>query len=111
MRSPIFKSFSNNHNTRYLTTYRYNDNDNDNDTNKNPFNSNHFTMSQYVSADFIWEVTRSQNAFLVKRTTGGGSTFSRDPLNLTNKHSTPERMGANWTIVCWFRQRQGTRRI
>ncbi|KAA8563679.1 hypothetical protein MFRU_024g01270 [Monilinia fructicola] len=44
-------------------------------------------MSQYVSADLIWEVTRSQNAFLVKRTTGGGSTFSRDPLNLTNKHS------------------------
>ncbi|KAF5871102.1 putative 60s ribosomal protein l28 protein [Botrytis fragariae] len=44
-------------------------------------------MSQYVSADLIWEVTRSQNAFLVKRSTGGGSTFSRDPLNLTNKHS------------------------
>lgn len=27
------------------------------------------------------------NAFLVKRKSGGGSQFSRDPLNLMNKHS------------------------
>ncbi|KLU87899.1 ribosomal protein L28e [Magnaporthiopsis poae ATCC 64411] len=40
-----------------------------------------------VSADLIWEVVRSQNAFLEKRKTGGGIQFSRDPLNLTNKHS------------------------
>ncbi|KAG7290293.1 hypothetical protein NEMBOFW57_000292 [Staphylotrichum longicolle] len=40
-----------------------------------------------VSADLIWEVTRSQNAFLVKRKTGGSPQFSRDPLNLTNVHS------------------------
>ncbi|PQE08936.1 60S ribosomal L28 protein [Rutstroemia sp. NJR-2017a WRK4] len=43
--------------------------------------------SPYVSADLIWEVTRNQNAFLVKRTTGGGVRFSKDPLNLTNLHS------------------------
>ncbi|CAF9922975.1 MAG: hypothetical protein GOMPHAMPRED_002701 [Gomphillus americanus] len=60
-----------------------------------------------VSADLLWELTREyilvaiqlqqmlmkwtipghQNAFLVKRRTGGGVQFSRDPLNLTNKHS------------------------
>ncbi|KAL8370454.1 hypothetical protein RB595_000702 [Gaeumannomyces hyphopodioides] len=40
-----------------------------------------------VSADLIWEVVRSQNAFLEKRKTGGGIQFSRDPLNLVNKHS------------------------
>ncbi|EAA33690.1 hypothetical protein GE21DRAFT_4187 [Neurospora crassa] len=40
-----------------------------------------------VSADLIWEITRSHNSFLVKRKSGGGVQFSRDPLNLTNKHS------------------------
>ncbi|KAL1963194.1 hypothetical protein VTN77DRAFT_8627 [Rasamsonia byssochlamydoides] len=40
-----------------------------------------------VSSDLIWEVTRSQNAFLVKRKTGGGAQFSRDPLNPVNLHS------------------------
>jgi len=40
-----------------------------------------------VSNDLIWEITRSQNAFLVKRKSGGGSQFSRDPLNLVNKNS------------------------
>ncbi|KAL8359833.1 hypothetical protein RB601_007594 [Gaeumannomyces tritici] len=40
-----------------------------------------------VSADLIWEVVRSQNAFLEKRKTGGGIQFSRDPMNLVNKHS------------------------
>ena len=29
----------------------------------------------------------TNNAFLVKRKSGGGSQFSRDPLNLMNKHS------------------------
>ena len=28
-----------------------------------------------------------QNAYLVKRRSGGGVMFSRDPMNLTNKHS------------------------
>ncbi|KAL1960003.1 hypothetical protein VTO42DRAFT_671 [Malbranchea cinnamomea] len=37
-----------------------------------------------VSDDLIWGCIRSQNAFLVKR---GGAVFSRDPLNLQNKHS------------------------
>lgn len=66
-----------------------------------------------VSADLIWEVTRklffyrirascrisdkfalagSQNAFLVKRKTGGSPQFSRDPLNLTNVHSRKVRL-------------------
>ncbi|KAF6843297.1 ribosomal protein L28e [Colletotrichum musicola] len=40
-----------------------------------------------VSSDLIWEVVRSQNAFLVKRADIGGLQLSRDPLNLTNKHS------------------------
>jgi len=29
----------------------------------------------------------NQNAYLVKRNSGGGVQFSRDPFNLTNKHS------------------------
>ncbi|KAJ8108359.1 hypothetical protein ONZ43_g6450 [Nemania bipapillata] len=40
-----------------------------------------------VSADLVWEVVRSQNSFLVKRKSSGGVQFSRDPLNLINKHS------------------------
>ncbi|KAF9892195.1 hypothetical protein FE257_002601 [Aspergillus nanangensis] len=40
-----------------------------------------------VSSDLIWQITRNQNAYLVKRNSGGGSQFSRDPLNLQNKHS------------------------
>ncbi|KAL8923396.1 MAG: hypothetical protein Q9172_003145 [Xanthocarpia lactea] len=31
--------------------------------------------------------TGPNNAYLVKRKSGGGSQFSKDPLNLTNKHS------------------------
>ncbi|KAL2015601.1 hypothetical protein VTK56DRAFT_5180 [Thermocarpiscus australiensis] len=40
-----------------------------------------------VSADLIWEVSRSSNSYLVKRKSGGAPQFSRDPLNLTNLHS------------------------
>ncbi|KAE8144550.1 ribosomal L28e protein family-domain-containing protein [Aspergillus avenaceus] len=42
---------------------------------------------QNVSSDLVWQITRTQNAFLVKRNSGGGSQFSRDPLNVQNKHS------------------------
>jgi len=45
------------------------------------------TSYDNVSADLVWELTRSQNAFLVKRTQAGGVQFSSDPFNLTNKHS------------------------
>ncbi|KAH7041128.1 ribosomal L28e/Mak16 [Microdochium trichocladiopsis] len=38
-------------------------------------------------ADLVWEIVRSQNSYLVKRKSGGGVQFSRDPLNLTNLHS------------------------
>ena len=31
--------------------------------------------------------TGNNNAYLVKRNSGGGVQFSRDPFNLTNKHS------------------------
>ena len=60
-----------------------------------------------VSSDLIWEVCRTltptmcnpfgtivdpdtlgpNTAYLVKRRSGGGSQFSKDPLNLMNKHS------------------------
>ncbi|KAL9587563.1 MAG: hypothetical protein Q9212_000140 [Teloschistes hypoglaucus] len=40
-----------------------------------------------VSSDLIWEICRCNNAYLVKRSSGGGSQFSKDPMNLTNKHS------------------------
>ncbi|GAP88525.1 putative ribosomal L28e family protein [Rosellinia necatrix] len=40
-----------------------------------------------VSADLVWEIVRSNNSFLVKRKSSGGVQFSRDALNLTNKHA------------------------
>ncbi|EXJ62718.1 ribosomal protein L28e [Cladophialophora yegresii CBS 114405] len=40
-----------------------------------------------ISADLIWEVVRNNNAYLVKSKQHGGFQFSRDPFNLTNKHS------------------------
>ncbi|KAL7626262.1 hypothetical protein AAE478_003032 [Parahypoxylon ruwenzoriense] len=43
------------------------------------------TSSVLVSSDLIWEIVRSNNAYLVKRKDAGGVQFSRDPLNLTNK--------------------------
>ncbi|KAJ5205619.1 hypothetical protein N7472_002067, partial [Penicillium cf. griseofulvum] len=47
-----------------------------------------FTMaSSNISNDLIWQITRNQNSYLVNRNSGGGFQFSRDPLNLVNKHS------------------------
>ncbi|KAL2816375.1 ribosomal L28e protein family-domain-containing protein [Aspergillus cavernicola] len=40
-----------------------------------------------VSSDLIWQLTRSQSSYLVKRNSGGGVQLSRDPLNVLNKHS------------------------
>ncbi|KAK4985780.1 hypothetical protein LTR50_005738 [Elasticomyces elasticus] len=40
-----------------------------------------------ISSDLLWECVRGNNAFLVKRRQAGGVQFSRDFLNLTNKHS------------------------
>ncbi|POS81456.1 ribosomal L28e family protein [Diaporthe helianthi] len=40
-----------------------------------------------VSSDLVWEITRNNNAYLVKRNTAGGVHFSRDPLNLANVNS------------------------
>ncbi|KAF2158182.1 ribosomal protein L28e [Myriangium duriaei CBS 260.36] len=45
------------------------------------------TQFDNISDSLIWELTRKSNAFLVKRTQAGGVQFSRDPLNLVNKHS------------------------
>ncbi|CAG8901907.1 unnamed protein product [Penicillium egyptiacum] len=44
-------------------------------------------MAATVPNDLVWQITRNQNAFLVNRNSGGGFQFSRDPLNLLNKHS------------------------
>lgn len=38
------------------------------------------------------------NAFLVKCKSGGGSQFSRDPLNLMNKHS--RKVGVMFKVTC-----------
>ncbi|KAK9369506.1 ribosomal L28e/Mak16 [Lipomyces kononenkoae] len=40
-----------------------------------------------ISNDLIWELTRDNSSFLIKRKTGAGVQFSREPLNLTNKHT------------------------
>ncbi|KIW09162.1 uncharacterized protein PV09_00097 [Verruconis gallopava] len=44
-------------------------------------------MSAHIPAPLLWEITRGHSAYTVKRRSGGGAEFSRDPLNLTNKHS------------------------
>ncbi|MDI1491799.1 MAG: hypothetical protein OHK93_003010 [Ramalina farinacea] len=44
-------------------------------------------LTSNVSQDLVWEMCRGHNAFLVKRKTAGGQQFSKDPLNLMNKHS------------------------
>ena len=63
-------------------------------------------LTSNVSQDLVWEMCRESsrqedpifllltpnlpgghNAFLVKRKTAGGQQFSKDPLNLMNKHS------------------------
>ncbi|KAJ5822909.1 hypothetical protein N7447_005249 [Penicillium robsamsonii] len=43
--------------------------------------------SSNISNELIWQITRKQNAYLVNRNSAGGFQFSRDPLNLVNKHS------------------------
>ncbi|TKA28935.1 hypothetical protein B0A50_03346 [Salinomyces thailandicus] len=45
------------------------------------------TSYDNISPDLVWECCRNQNAFLCKRKQAGGVQFSRDPLNLVNKHS------------------------
>ncbi|KAI0512693.1 ribosomal L28e protein family-domain-containing protein [Xylaria bambusicola] len=59
----------------------------DNYLRKAPKSSNFTMASSQVSADLIWEIVRSNNSFLVKRKASGGVQFSRDNLNLTNKHA------------------------
>ncbi|KAJ5302045.1 hypothetical protein PENANT_c008G10416 [Penicillium antarcticum] len=44
-------------------------------------------MATNISNDLVWQITRNQNSYLVKRNSGGGTQFSRDPLNVLNKHS------------------------
>ncbi|EPS41221.1 hypothetical protein H072_4914 [Dactylellina haptotyla CBS 200.50] len=38
-------------------------------------------------SDLLWELTRNNTSYLVKRKTNGGVRLSRDPLNLRNVHS------------------------
>ncbi|KAK4501319.1 hypothetical protein PRZ48_007127 [Zasmidium cellare] len=45
------------------------------------------TQYENISNDLLWEITRSNSSFLVKRKQAGGVQFSRDPMNLVNKHS------------------------
>lgn len=64
----------------------------DGHTSQPPTTPKSATMVQNVSADLVWEVTRNTSAFLLKRKQGGGVQFSRDPLNLTNKHARKVRI-------------------
>jgi hypothetical protein len=92
--------------------------------------------SSNVSADLIWEIVRecreppttmsifltltafpgNQNSYLVKRKALGGVSFSRDPLNLTNRHTrkvgnvstfrlshTFRRLWLTWHLARWVR--------
>lgn len=41
-----------------------------------------------VSSDLLWAITRNNSSFIVKRGVGNERViFSREPLNLVNKHS------------------------
>jgi len=44
-------------------------------------------MAEHIPSPLLWEITRKNSAFTVKRRSGGGVQFSRDPLNLVNKHT------------------------
>jgi len=44
-------------------------------------------MTENSSPDLLWEVIKGFNSYQVKRRSGGGVVFSRDPLNLTNKQT------------------------
>ncbi|KAK5627731.1 hypothetical protein RRF57_003446 [Xylaria bambusicola] len=59
----------------------------DNYLRKAPKSCNFTMASPQVSSDLIWEIVRNNNSFLVKRKASGGVQFSRDNLNLTNKHA------------------------
>lgn len=39
------------------------------------------------NSDLLWAITQNNSSYLVKSRTGGGSQFSKDPLNLTGKNS------------------------
>ncbi|KAI2469205.1 60S ribosomal protein L28 [Annulohypoxylon bovei var. microspora] len=45
------------------------------------------TASNLISSDLVWEISRANNSYLVKRKESGGVQFSRDPLNLVNKNT------------------------
>ncbi|KAK9450029.1 ribosomal L28e protein family-domain-containing protein [Limtongia smithiae] len=40
-----------------------------------------------ISNDLIWELTRANSSYLVKRKTAGGAQFSTDPFSLDNTYS------------------------
>ncbi|KAL9082261.1 MAG: hypothetical protein Q9159_006574 [Coniocarpon cinnabarinum] len=44
-------------------------------------------MASNVSEDLIWEITNKHNSYTHKQRSGNRVLLSRDPLNLTNKHS------------------------
>lgn len=43
--------------------------------------------SSNVSYDLIWQISRNNSSYLVKRTTNGGAHFSLDPLNSTAQYT------------------------
>ena len=76
-------------------------------------------LQSNVSQDLVWEISRMSfangpfpfrpayltrlgpnNSYLVKRKSGGGSQFSKDPLNLMNKHSRKARYCVSANDLC-----------
>ncbi|KAF3925647.1 Barrierpepsin [Orbilia brochopaga] len=49
-----------------------------------------------IASDLLWEVTRNNSSYLVKRKKAGGIKLSRDPLNLRNIHSRKVRYCIAW---------------
>lgn len=56
-------------------------------------------MSNNVSYDLIWQISRTNSSYLVKRNNAGGVQFSREPLNVTGFYTQSASGFANKTAV------------
>ncbi|PRT55126.1 putative 60S ribosomal protein L28e [Wickerhamiella sorbophila] len=56
-------------------------------------------MSNNVSYDLIWQISRANSSYIVKRKNCGGVQFSREPLNVTGFYTQAASGFANKTAV------------
>lgn len=68
-------------------------------------------MSNNVSYDLIWQISRTNSSFLVKRPAAGGVQFSREPLNVTGYYTQSGSGFANPTAVGVVSSPQGIKLV